>query len=246
MHRLVEENGVLDVCRELGIGFVPYSPINRGFLGGCINEYTVFDVNNDNRQTLPRFQPEAMRANTHIVNALQAFGRTRGMTSAQVALGWLLQKAPWIVPIPGTTKLSHLEENLRTLDFNISSGDWKELEDTVAAIPVVGDRYNAEQQRQVFQPEAMRANTRIVNALQTFGRTRGMTSAQVALGWLLQKAPWIVPIPGTTKLSHLEENLRTLDFNISSEEWKELEDTVAAMPVVGDRYNAEQQRQVGR
>ena len=149
MHRLVEENGVLDVCRELGIGFVPYSPINRGFLGGCINEYTVFDVNNDNRQTLPRFQPEAMRANTHIVNALQAFGRTRGMTSAQVALGWLLQKAPWIVPIPGTTKLSHLEENLRTLDFNISSGDWKELEDTVAAIPVVGDRYNAEQQRQV-------------------------------------------------------------------------------------------------
>lgn len=149
MHRLVEENGVLDVCRELGIGFVPYSPINRGFLGGCINEYTVFDVNNDNRQTLPRFQPEAMRANTRIVNALQAFGRTRGVTSAQVALGWLLQKAPWIVPIPGTTKLSHLEENLRTLDFNISSGEWKELEDTMAAIPVVGDRYNAEQQRQV-------------------------------------------------------------------------------------------------
>lgn len=90
-----------------------------------------------------------MRANTRIVNALQAFGRTRVMTSAQVALGWLLQKAPWIVPIPGTTKLSHLEENLRTLDFNISSGEWKELEDTVAAIPVVGDRYNAEQQRQV-------------------------------------------------------------------------------------------------
>lgn len=90
-----------------------------------------------------------MRANTRIVNALQAFGRTRGMTSAQVALGCLLQKAPWIVPIPGTTKLSHLEENLCTLDFNISSGEWKELEDAVAAIPVVGDRYNAEQQRQV-------------------------------------------------------------------------------------------------
>ena len=149
MHRLVEDNGVLDVCRELGIGFVPYSPLNRGFLGGCINEYTVFDVNNDNRQTLPRFQPEAMRANIRIVNVLQAFGRTRGMTSAQVALGWLLQKAPWIVAIPGTTKLSHLEENLRTLDFNMTFGEWKELEDTVAATPVVGDRYNAEQQRQV-------------------------------------------------------------------------------------------------
>lgn len=149
MHRDVETNGVLDVCRELGIGFVPYSPINRGFLGGCINEYTVFDPNNDNRHTLPRFHPEAIRANTRIVNVLQQFGRTRGMTSAQVALGWLLQKAPWIVPIPGTTKLSHLEENLRTLLFNLPAEEWKELEDAVAAIPVVGSRYNAEQQRQV-------------------------------------------------------------------------------------------------
>lgn len=149
MHRAVEDNGVLDVCRELGIGFVPYSPINRGFLGGCINEYTQFDPNNDNRQTLPRFQPEAMWANTRIVNALQAFGRTRGMTSTQVALGWLLQKAPWIVPIPGTTKLAHLEENLRTLELTCTPEEWKELEDAVAAIPVVGDRYNAEQQKQV-------------------------------------------------------------------------------------------------
>lgn len=73
-----------------------------------------------------------------------------------------------------------------------------------------------------------------------------MTSTQVALGWLLQKAPWIVPIPGTTKLSHLEENLRTLEFALSPEEWEELEKAVATIPVVGDRYNAEQQRQVER
>ena len=92
----------------------------------------------------------------------------------------------------------------------------------------------------------MRANTCIVNVLQAFGGTRGMTSAQVALGWLLQITPWIVPIPGTTKLAHLEENLRILDFNITVEEWKELEGAVAAIPVVGDRYNAEQQLQVGR
>ncbi len=149
MHRAVEENGVLDTCLELGIGFVPYSPLNRGFLGGCINEYTAFDPNNDNRPTLPRFQPEAIRANLRIVNVLQEFGRTRGMTSAQVALGWLLQKAPWIVPIPGTTKLSHLEENLRTLSFELPAADWRALEAAVAEIPVVGDRYNAEQQRQV-------------------------------------------------------------------------------------------------
>lgn len=149
MHRDVEKNGVLDACRELGIGFVPYSPINRGFLGGCINEYTVFDTANDNRHTLPRFQSDAIRANTRIVAALQRFGRERGMTSAQVALGWLLQKAPWIVPIPGTTKQSHLEENLHTLAFSVSPEEWLELETTVAAIPVVGDRYNAEQQKQV-------------------------------------------------------------------------------------------------
>lgn len=149
MHRLVEENGVLDTCRELGIGFVPYSPLNRGFLGGCINEYTVFDTNNDNRHTLPRFQPEAIRANTRIVNVLQRFGREKGMTSAQVALGWLLQKAPWIVPIPGTTKLSHLDENLHTLTFDVPAEEWTRLEKEVAAIPVVGDRYNAEQQKQV-------------------------------------------------------------------------------------------------
>ena len=149
MHRAVETNGVLDVCRELGIGFVPYSPMNRGFLGGELNEYTQFDTANDNRHTLPRFTPEAMRANYRIVNVLQRFGRERGMTSAQLALGWLLQKEPWIVPIPGTTKLSHLEENLRTLDFTLSPEEWKRLEDAVAAIPVTGDRYNAEQQKQV-------------------------------------------------------------------------------------------------
>ena len=90
MHRTVEQNGVLALCEELGIGFVPYSPLNRGFLGGMINEYTQFDPTNDNRQTLPRFQPEAIRQNMRIVEVLNAFGRTRGITPAQVALAWLL------------------------------------------------------------------------------------------------------------------------------------------------------------
>lgn len=149
MHREVETNGVLQTCHEFGIGFVPYSPLNRGFLGGDLNEYTVFDVTNDNRHTLPRFTPEAMRANYRIVATLQTFGRTRGMTAAQVALGWLLQKEDWIVPIPGTTKLSHLEENLRSLDFKLSKEEWAELEKTVSAISIIGNRYNAEQQKQV-------------------------------------------------------------------------------------------------
>lgn len=149
MFREVEQNGVLDTCRELGIGFVPYSPINRGFLGGAINEYTIFDTHNDNRHTLPRFTPHALRANTRIVAALQHFGLTRGMTSAQVALGWLLQKEPWIVPIPGTTKRSHLAENLLTLSFSVPKEDWRMLERTVASIPIMGDRYNKEQEEQV-------------------------------------------------------------------------------------------------
>ena len=149
MHRAVEDNGVLDLCAELGIGFVPYSPINRGFLGGCINEYTVFDTTNDNRQTLPRFQPEAIRANMRIVEVLNAFGRTRGLTSAQVALAWLMNKAPFIVPIPGTTKLSHLEENLRASVIHFTPKEMSELEAAVSAIPVVGDRYDKLQQSKV-------------------------------------------------------------------------------------------------
>ena len=149
MHRTVEENGVLALCEELGIGFVPYSPLNRGFLGGMINEYTQFDTSNDNRQTLPRFQPDAIRANYRIVEVLNAFGRTRGITPAQVALAWLMNKRPFIVPIPGTTKLSHLEENLRAADIRFTAEEMREIEDAVAAIPVVGSRYDALQESKI-------------------------------------------------------------------------------------------------
>lgn len=149
MHRTVEENGVLALCEELGIGFVPYSPLNRGFLGGMINEYTQFDTSNDNRQTLPRFQPDAIRANYRIVEVLNAFGRTRGITPAQVALAWLMNKRPFIVPIPGTTKLSHLEENLRAAEIRFTAEEMREIEDAVAAIPVVGSRYDALQESKI-------------------------------------------------------------------------------------------------
>lgn len=148
MWREVEKE-VLPLCQELGIGFVPYSPINRGFLGGNITEYTNFNIGSDNRKILPRFQPEAIRTNLKIVEELHKFGRTRGVTAAQIALGWLIQKAPFIVPIPGTTKLSHLEENLRTLNFSFSTQEWDELETVVAKIPIVGDRYPASEQKQV-------------------------------------------------------------------------------------------------
>ncbi len=143
------ETDVLPVLEELGIGFVPYRPINRGFLGGALNEYTRFDSGNDNRATLPRFAPEAMRANLVLVERLNELGRTRGATSAQVALAWLLAQKPWIVPIPGTTKLAHLEENVRALDLKLTPDDLREIDGVVSAIQIVGDRYPLEQQRQV-------------------------------------------------------------------------------------------------
>jgi len=144
-----QEKEVFPVLEELGIGFVPYSPLNRGFLGCAINEYTRFDSGNDNRATLPRFTPEAIRANLAVVEVLNAFGRTRGATSGQVALAWMMAKAPWIVPIPGTTKLAHLDENLRAANLQLTSGEIRELEDAVSKIQIVGDRYPAAQQRQV-------------------------------------------------------------------------------------------------
>lgn len=95
---------------------------------------------------MPRFTPEAIRHNLQIVEVLNKFGRTRGLTAAQVALAWLLSKEEWIVPIPGTTKLAHLEENIRSADVKISPKDWKSLENELSKIEIMGSRYNAEQQ----------------------------------------------------------------------------------------------------
>ncbi len=142
------EKNIFPVLEELGIGFVPYSPLNRGFLGGDITAYTRFDSGNDNRDTLPRFQPEALAKNLLFVEILNRFGRPRGITGAQAALGWLLQRN-WIVPIPGTTKISHLEENIRAASLNVSPTEWKELEDALAKVEIVGERYPAEQQKQI-------------------------------------------------------------------------------------------------
>lgn len=143
------EKDIFPVLEELGIGFVPYSPLNRGFLGGDITAYTRFDSGNDNRNTLPRFAPEALAKNLMFVEILNRFGRPRGITGAQVALGWLLQKGDGIVPIPGTTKLSHLEENIRAANLAVSPEEWRELEEALSNVEIVGDRYPAEQQRQV-------------------------------------------------------------------------------------------------
>lgn len=142
------ETEVFATLRELGIGFTAYSPINRGFLGGVLTEYA--DMNtNDIRGAWPRFTPEALRANTRILQVLNEFGKTRGMTSAQIAMAWMMDKHPFIVPLFGTTKLSHLEEDLRTADFTLTPEDINELEAKVSEFPIMGDRYDAEQQARV-------------------------------------------------------------------------------------------------
>ena len=144
------EKDIFPVLKELGIGFVPYSPLNRGLLGGDMTAYTRFDSGNDNRNTLPRFMPNALGKNLMFMEILNRFARPRGITGAQVALGWLLQN-DGIVPIPGTTKLSHLEENIRAANVLITPTEWKELDEALSKVEIVGERYPAEQQKQVHK-----------------------------------------------------------------------------------------------
>ncbi|XER13430.1 Aldo-keto reductase IolS [Sporomusa aerivorans] len=159
------ERDILPVLEELGIGFVPYSPLNRGFLGGTLNEYTNFNNGNDNRNTLPRFQREAIRANMAFVEVLTELGRTRGMASTQVALTWLLAKKPWIVPIPGTTKLAHLEENLRAADMALTSEELLELERSLSKVTIIGDRYPAEQQKTSWTLKTYDQSKKLITAM---------------------------------------------------------------------------------
>jgi aryl-alcohol dehydrogenase-like predicted oxidoreductase len=137
------DNEVLPVCAELGIGFVPYSPLGRGFLTGAIDEHTAFD-SADNRNELPRFTVEARKANQALVGRLHAIGERTGATAAQLALAWILARAPWIVPIPGTTKVHRLDENLRAATLELTSGDRAQIDRAASEVTIVGDRYPAE------------------------------------------------------------------------------------------------------
>lgn len=148
MWRLPES--YFNALEELGIGFVPYSPLNRGFLGGLINENTTFSSFNDNRSQLPRFTKNALKKNYPIVQTLHDFGQRYGATVAQVELAWLLKQKPWIVPIPGTTRLDHLVENMKTIECHIPDSAWKALESKLDGFPIEGDRYGAVEKRQTF------------------------------------------------------------------------------------------------
>lgn len=134
------EEEVLPLCEELGIGFVPYSPLGRGFLTGAIDESFDFSCN-DNRASLPRFTVEALKANRPVVELLQRFGAQKQASPAQIALAWLLAQKPWIVPIPGTTKLHRLEENIDAAAIELSTDELCQINDAAAQIKVIGARY---------------------------------------------------------------------------------------------------------
>jgi aryl-alcohol dehydrogenase-like predicted oxidoreductase len=134
------EAEVIPTLEELGIGFVPFSPLGKGFLTGTIDPSTTF-VANDFRNVVPRFTAEARDANQVLVDAIKRLAEARHTTPAQIALAWLLAQKPWIVPIPGTTKLHRLEENLAAADVSLSPDDLQEIANVLAGIAVQGNRY---------------------------------------------------------------------------------------------------------
>ena len=133
------EAELLPTLEELGIGFVPFSPLGAGFLTGKIDENTKFDPT-DFRNIVPRFSPEARKANMALVEIVKAFAERKGATPAQIALGWLLAQKPWIVPIPGTTKLHRLEENLGAVNVELTEGDIKQIEEAASGLKLEGAR----------------------------------------------------------------------------------------------------------
>ena len=142
------EQEILPVLEELGIGFVPFSPLGKGFLTGKIDENTTFDKS-DFRNTVPRFSEENRKANQALVDLLGKIAKEKTATNAQVALAWLLAQKPWIVPIPGTTKLHRLQENIGAAEIILDAEDLKEINEAVSKIEVQGARYSAQAQKMI-------------------------------------------------------------------------------------------------
>jgi len=134
------EQEVIPTLEELGIGFVPYSPLGKGFLTGAIKEGTTFD-STDFRSTLPRFTPDALKANQALIDLLGSIAKRKNATPAQIALAWLLAQKPWIAPIPGTTKLNRLEENIGAVSLQLTADDLRDIDATASKIKVEGARY---------------------------------------------------------------------------------------------------------
>jgi len=142
------EHEILPLLEELGIGFVPFSPLGKGFLTGAIDENTTFD-SSDFRNKVPRFAVEARKANARVVDVVKSLAAGKGVTPAQIALAWLLARKPWIAPIPGTTKLLRLEENIGAAEVQLDAGDMARIEAAIGTVQVEGARYPSELQKLV-------------------------------------------------------------------------------------------------
>jgi aryl-alcohol dehydrogenase-like predicted oxidoreductase len=149
MERSVEHNGVLDACGELGIGFVPWGPLGMGYLTGALNARSAFDGKTDLRAGFDRFQPDALAANQRILDVLARFAEREEATLPQVALAWVMAQRPWIVPIPGTSKVQHLHDNVGAIDVDLSSADLRDIDAAFSAIKVEGGRMNSDQMKVV-------------------------------------------------------------------------------------------------
>ena len=151
MTRDSEQNGVLKTCEELGIGFVPWGPLGMGYLTGKIDARTKFDPKTDLRSEFERFTPENLAANMPVVDLLRRFAEKKNATPAQIALAWLLAQTPWIVPIPGTRNIDHLEENLGAINVQLTPADLREIETAFSKIKVHGGRMSEKYMREVDQ-----------------------------------------------------------------------------------------------
>jgi aryl-alcohol dehydrogenase-like predicted oxidoreductase len=151
MERSPEHNGVLQVCEELGIGFVPWGPVGMGYLTGKMDAHTTLDPKTDLRSGFDRFTPENLAANQPIIEFLKKFAAKKGATPSQIALAWLIAQKPWIVPIPGTRNMDHLNENLGAMDVQLTPEDLREIDARVSKVKVYGGRMNAMQMELVDQ-----------------------------------------------------------------------------------------------
>ena len=149
MNRDPEENGLLEICEELGIGFVPWGPIGMGYLTQSLDADTAFDPKTDLRSSFDRFQPETIAANKPFVDQITRLAGKKNATTAQLSLAWLLAQKPFIVPIPGTGKVKHLEENIHATTLNLSTGDLKEIDNALSDFKVHGGRMNELQMKVV-------------------------------------------------------------------------------------------------
>jgi aryl-alcohol dehydrogenase-like predicted oxidoreductase len=153
MERAPEQNGVLKTCEELGIGFVPWGPVGMGYLTGKIDAHTKFDPKTDFRSEFERFSPENLAANMPVVDLLRRFAEENNATPAQIALAWLLAQKPWIVPIPGTRNIDHLNENLGAINVQLTPADLSEIETAFSKIKVHGGRMSEKYMREVEQTD---------------------------------------------------------------------------------------------